>query len=186
MSFKFFGSQSELIFGHALKWMLNMGITHVFSCINICQVQRKLFEHETTGWVFKSPYRVWLCTAPHHTAPVKIQYRTDGNCRNMPTNSVPDASINLMWHFVLEVGIVGHYPVFCPSGIENFFYTVRKGKQPDLCHSDAWFTILFGDAANANILNIPVISWHSIMTTCFKLKKYSPIAIIHCKYLPLP
>ena len=26
--------------------MLSIGITHVFSCINICQVQRKLFEHE--------------------------------------------------------------------------------------------------------------------------------------------
>ena len=25
---------------------LNMGITHVFSCINICGVPRKLFEHE--------------------------------------------------------------------------------------------------------------------------------------------
>ena len=26
----------------------NIGITHVFSCINICQVPRKLFEHEAT------------------------------------------------------------------------------------------------------------------------------------------
>ena len=24
----------------------NIGITHVFSCINICRVPRKLFEHE--------------------------------------------------------------------------------------------------------------------------------------------
>ena len=24
----------------------NIGITHVFSCINICRVHRKLFEHE--------------------------------------------------------------------------------------------------------------------------------------------
>ena len=24
----------------------NIGITHVFSCINICRVSRKLFEHE--------------------------------------------------------------------------------------------------------------------------------------------
>ena len=25
---------------------MNIGITHVFSCINICQVPRMLFEHE--------------------------------------------------------------------------------------------------------------------------------------------
>ena len=25
---------------------LNIGITHVFSCINICRIPRKLFEHE--------------------------------------------------------------------------------------------------------------------------------------------
>ena len=41
--------------------------------------------------------------APHHTAPGKTQYRTDENSRNLPTNSVPDPSINLM----LGVGIVG-------------------------------------------------------------------------------
>ena len=51
-----------------------------------------------------------------------------------------------------------HYPVFCPSGIENFFYTVRKGKQPDLCHSDAWFTILFGDPDSRHLRH--VFSWH--------------------------
>ena len=27
-------------------YVVNIGITHVFSCINICQVPRKLFEHE--------------------------------------------------------------------------------------------------------------------------------------------
>ena len=26
---------------------LNIGITHVFSCINICRVPRKAFEHKT-------------------------------------------------------------------------------------------------------------------------------------------
>ena len=30
-----------------------IGITNVFSCINICRVPRKLFEHEAAGWVFK-------------------------------------------------------------------------------------------------------------------------------------
>ena len=43
--------------------------------------------------------------APHHTAPGKTQYRTDGNGRNLLTNSVPDQSINLM----LGVGIVGRF-----------------------------------------------------------------------------
>ena len=27
-------------------WVQNIGIIHVFSCINICRVPRKLFEHE--------------------------------------------------------------------------------------------------------------------------------------------
>ena len=27
---------------------LNIGIRHVFSCINICRVPRKLFEHKAT------------------------------------------------------------------------------------------------------------------------------------------
>ena len=45
--------------------------------------------------------------APHHTAPGKIQYRSDGKSRILPTNFVPDPSINLMWHFVFEVGRVG-------------------------------------------------------------------------------
>ena len=30
------------------QWLVyNIEITHVFSCINICRVPRKLFEHET-------------------------------------------------------------------------------------------------------------------------------------------
>ena len=45
----------------------------------------------------------------HYTAPGKIQYGTDGNSRALPTNSIPDPSINLMWHFVLEVGMVGRF-----------------------------------------------------------------------------
>ena len=38
---------------------------------------------------------VWLnvCTAPHHTAPGKIQYQTDGKSRILPTIFVPDLSI---------------------------------------------------------------------------------------------
>ena len=43
----------------------------------------------------------------HRTAPGKIQYRTDGKSRILPTNFVPEPSINLMWHFVFEVGRVG-------------------------------------------------------------------------------
>ena len=31
------------MFGYAVD---NIGITHVFSCINVCQVPRKGFEHE--------------------------------------------------------------------------------------------------------------------------------------------
>ena len=31
----------------------NIGIIHAFSCINICRIPRKLFEHEAAGWVFK-------------------------------------------------------------------------------------------------------------------------------------
>ena len=35
------------LFVHAqLQNSVNIGITHVFSCINICWVPRKLFEHE--------------------------------------------------------------------------------------------------------------------------------------------
>ena len=30
----------------AKMFIANIGITHVFSCINICRVPRKLFEHE--------------------------------------------------------------------------------------------------------------------------------------------
>ena len=30
-----------------LDYNVNIGITHVFSCINICQAPRKLFEHES-------------------------------------------------------------------------------------------------------------------------------------------
>ena len=41
-----------------------------------------------------------VCTAPHHTAPGKIQYRTDGNSRILPTYFVPDPSINFVWYFV--------------------------------------------------------------------------------------
>ena len=50
--------------------------------------------------------RVWLnvCTAPHHTAPGKIQYRTDGKSPTLPSNFVPDQSINLIWYFMFEVG----------------------------------------------------------------------------------
>ena len=28
------------------RCLINIGITHVFSCINICRVPRMLFEHE--------------------------------------------------------------------------------------------------------------------------------------------
>ena len=45
--------------------------------------------------------------APHHTALGKIQYRTDGKSRILPTIFVPDPDINFMWHFVFEVGRVG-------------------------------------------------------------------------------
>ena len=41
----------------------------------------------------------------HRTAPGKTQYRTDKNSRNLPANSVPDPSINLM----LGMGIVGKF-----------------------------------------------------------------------------
>ena len=46
--------------------------------------------------------REWLnvCTAPHHTAPSKIQYRTDGKSRILPTNLVPDPSINIVGVFL--------------------------------------------------------------------------------------
>ena len=40
--------------GNSVKWCVSkvpqyntIGITHVFPCINLCQVPRKLFEHET-------------------------------------------------------------------------------------------------------------------------------------------
>ena len=32
--------------GETGEWRVNIGITHVFSCINICRVPRMLFEHE--------------------------------------------------------------------------------------------------------------------------------------------
>ena len=32
---------------------MNIGITHVFSCINICRNHRKLLEHEAVRRVFK-------------------------------------------------------------------------------------------------------------------------------------
>ena len=37
---------SEFIERDYLKAFTNIGITHVFTCINICRVQEKLFEHE--------------------------------------------------------------------------------------------------------------------------------------------
>ena len=30
---------------------MNIGITHVFSCINICRVMRMLFEHKAERWI---------------------------------------------------------------------------------------------------------------------------------------
>ena len=45
--------------------------------------------------------------APHHTEPGKIQYRTDGKSRILPTNFVPDQNINLIWYYMFEVGRVG-------------------------------------------------------------------------------
>ena len=44
--------------------------------------------------------------APHHTIPHqgKMQYRTDKNCRILPTYFVPDPSINFTWYSVFEVG----------------------------------------------------------------------------------
>ena len=35
-----------MFYALSIKGPLNIGITHVFSGINICQVPRKLFEHE--------------------------------------------------------------------------------------------------------------------------------------------
>ena len=35
----------HVLFEHGSE-LENMGIKHVFSCINICRVQRMLFEHE--------------------------------------------------------------------------------------------------------------------------------------------
>ena len=38
------------LFVHAqLQNSVDIGITHVFSCINICWVLRKLFEHEAVN-----------------------------------------------------------------------------------------------------------------------------------------
>ena len=37
--------------------------------------------------------QISLCTIPHHTTPGKMQYRTDGNRRILPTYFVPDPSI---------------------------------------------------------------------------------------------
>ena len=33
--------------------ILNIAITHVFSCINICRIPKALFEREAAGWRFK-------------------------------------------------------------------------------------------------------------------------------------
>ena len=43
----------------------------------------------------------------HHTAPGKMQYRTDGNSRILPTYFVPNPNINFMWYSVFVVGRVG-------------------------------------------------------------------------------
>ena len=42
--------------------------------------------------------------APHRTIPHQVKYST---AEILPTNFVPDPSINLMWYFVFEVGRVG-------------------------------------------------------------------------------
>ena len=51
----------------------------------------------------------WLnvCTAPHHTTPGKMQYRTDGNSRILLIYFVPDPSFKFIWYSVFEVGRVG-------------------------------------------------------------------------------
>ena len=53
-------------------------------------------------FTYGAKLRVWLnvCTAPHHTAPGKIQYCTDGKSRILPTNFVPDQSINTVGVFL--------------------------------------------------------------------------------------
>ena len=38
-----------LISAEPIGQQVNIGITHVLSCINICRVTRKLFEHEAAG-----------------------------------------------------------------------------------------------------------------------------------------
>ena len=43
----------------------------------------------------------------HRTAPGKMQYRSDGNSRILPTYFVPDLGINFMWYSLLVVGRVG-------------------------------------------------------------------------------
>ena len=35
-----------LVHPQAIYFTINIGTTHVFSCINMCQVSRKVFEHE--------------------------------------------------------------------------------------------------------------------------------------------
>ena len=49
--------------------------------------------------------RLNVCTAPHDTAPGKIQYRTDEKSRMLPSNFVPEPSINSMWYFVFKMGM---------------------------------------------------------------------------------
>ena len=42
-----YGNAAKILYGSATYVLYdNIGITHVFSCINICRVPRMLFEHE--------------------------------------------------------------------------------------------------------------------------------------------
>ena len=41
----------------------------------------------------------------HRTAPGKIQYRTDGKSRMLPSNFVPEPSINRMLYSVFKMGM---------------------------------------------------------------------------------
>ena len=51
---KYFKTVQDIVHGQyfvvvvvfLLEKLYNIGITHVFSCINICRVPRKLFEHK--------------------------------------------------------------------------------------------------------------------------------------------
>ena len=75
----------------------------IFRIFNVWQVIQ-LFPPQ---FVWETEW-VWLnvCTAPHHTAPGKMLYRTDGNSRILPTYFVPDPSINNVYS-VFEVGRIG-------------------------------------------------------------------------------